>query len=109
MLIAEVGRERRLAGELIPGSTADAPCSRFQPTVMTSAAFISGMALPALCIGADATGRNRRGMCGVSEVIASTTPPVRFVPAVRGALQVGGVAPDSSPGQRDGETHKRGR
>jgi len=85
MLIAEVGHERPLAGKPILDSVVDTPCTRFQPALLMSPAFIPGMLPPVLSTGECATGRIPRGLCVVSAMIASTTSAVRFVPAVRGA------------------------
>ena len=79
MPIVDVGGERRLAGEPILDSVVDATSIQFQPSVLTPPAFITGMVPPELSIGAGATGGDPRGLCVVSEVIASATPAVRFV------------------------------
>ncbi len=81
ILIVEVARERRAEGESILEAAADAARVRFRPIIMTSFAFILGVAPLVLATGAGANSRASLGLSVFTGMIASTCLAVLFVPS----------------------------
>ena len=81
ILIVEVARELRAAGQPILESAVEAARSRFRPILMTSFAFILGVAPLVLATGAGASARKSIGITVFSGMIASTCLAVVFVPS----------------------------
>jgi HAE1 family hydrophobic/amphiphilic exporter-1 len=82
ILIVEVARELRAAGKPIIDSAFEAARARFRPILMTSFAFILGVAPLVLATGAGASARKSIGITVFSGMIASTCLAVLFVPAL---------------------------
>jgi HAE1 family hydrophobic/amphiphilic exporter-1 len=80
ILIVEFARELRAAGKEILESAAEAARARFRPIVMTSFAFILGVAPLVLASGAGASARVSIGITVFTGMIASTCLAVLFVP-----------------------------
>jgi hydrophobic/amphiphilic exporter-1 (mainly G- bacteria), HAE1 family len=88
ILIVEVAREKRLLhGEEIVAAAVDAARARFRPILMTSFAFILGVAPLVLATGAGAAARVSLGLSVMSGMIASTCLAVLFVPSFFVVLQ----------------------
>ncbi|TRC85950.1 multidrug efflux RND transporter permease subunit [Mesorhizobium sp. WSM4303] len=87
ILIVEVARELRAAGKPIVESAIEAARARFRPILMTSFAFILGVAPLVLATGAGASARKSIGITVFSGMIASTCLAVLFVPAFFVILQ----------------------
>jgi len=81
ILIVEVARERRAAGEPIIASAIDGARARFRPILMTSFAFILGVMPLVFATGAGASARKSIGITVSSGMLASTCLAVLFVPA----------------------------
>jgi HAE1 family hydrophobic/amphiphilic exporter-1 len=81
ILIVEVAREMRAEGKAIVASAVDAARARFRPIVMTSFAFILGVAPLVLASGAGASARKSIGITVFTGMIASTCLAVLFVPS----------------------------
>jgi HAE1 family hydrophobic/amphiphilic exporter-1 len=81
ILIVEVARELRIAGKSIIESAVEAARARFRPIVMTSFAFILGVAPLVVATGAGASARKSIGVTVFSGMIASTCLAVLFVPS----------------------------
>ena len=81
ILIVEVARELRAAGKPIIESAVEAARARFRPILMTSFAFILGVAPLVLATGAGASARKSIGITVFSGMIASTCLAVVFVPS----------------------------
>ncbi len=81
ILIVEFARELRAGGETILDSAVDAARARFRPILMTSFAFILGVAPLVVASGAGASARKSIGVAVFSGMIASTCLAVLFVPA----------------------------
>src|SRR3569623_2225289 len=81
ILIVEVARELRAEGKAIVESAVEAARARFRPIVMTSFAFILGVAPLVLATGAGASARKSNGITVFTGMIASTCLAVLFVPA----------------------------
>ena len=81
ILIVEVARERRAAGMPILAAAVAAAEVRFRPIVMTSFAFILGVAPLVLSSGAGAAARISLGLAVLSGMTASTCLTVLFVPS----------------------------
>jgi hydrophobic/amphiphilic exporter-1 (mainly G- bacteria), HAE1 family len=81
ILIVEVARERRAAGEPILDAALDAARTRFRPILMTSFAFILGVVPLVTATGAGASARVSLGLSVFSGMIASTCLAVIFVPS----------------------------
>jgi HAE1 family hydrophobic/amphiphilic exporter-1 len=81
ILIVEVARELRAEGEAIAESAVEAARARFRPIIMTSFAFILGVAPLVLATGAGASARKSIGITVFTGMIASTCLAVLFVPA----------------------------
>jgi HAE1 family hydrophobic/amphiphilic exporter-1 len=81
ILIVEVARELRAEGKAIAESALEAARARFRPILMTSFAFILGVAPLVLATGAGASARKSIGITVFSGMIASTCLAVLFVPS----------------------------
>jgi len=81
ILIVEVARELRHEGRAIVDSAVEAARARFRPIVMTSFAFILGVAPLVLATGAGASARKSIGITVFTGMIASTCLAVLFVPS----------------------------
>jgi HAE1 family hydrophobic/amphiphilic exporter-1 len=87
ILIVEVARELRAGGRPIVEAAIEAARARFRPILMTSFAFILGVAPLVLATGAGASARKSIGITVFSGMIASTCLAVLFVPAFFVILQ----------------------
>jgi len=82
ILIVEVARERRLReGHPIMQAAVEAAKARLRPILMTSFAFILGVAPLVVATGAGASARKSIGITVFSGMIASTCLAVVFVPS----------------------------
>ena len=81
ILIVEFARETRVEGRPILDSAVGAARARFRPIVMTSFAFILGVAPLVVASGAGASARASIGITVFSGMIASTCLAVLAVPA----------------------------
>jgi HAE1 family hydrophobic/amphiphilic exporter-1 len=81
ILIVEVARELRAEGKAIAECAVDAARARFRPILMTSFAFILGVAPLVVASGAGASARKSIGITVFSGMIASTCLAVLLVPA----------------------------
>ncbi len=83
ILIVEVAREHRVNdGKPIREAAVDAARARFRPILMTSFAFILGVAPLVVASGAGASARKSIGITVFSGMIASTCLAVLFVPSL---------------------------
>jgi HAE1 family hydrophobic/amphiphilic exporter-1 len=83
ILIVEVAREHRVRdGKAIIDAAVDAARARFRPILMTSFAFILGVAPLVIASGAGASARKSIGITVFSGMIASTCLAVLFVPSL---------------------------
>jgi HAE1 family hydrophobic/amphiphilic exporter-1 len=83
ILIVEVAREHRVRdGKPILEAAVDAARARFRPILMTSFAFILGVAPLVIATGAGASARKSIGITVFSGMIASTCLAVLFVPSL---------------------------
>jgi hydrophobic/amphiphilic exporter-1 (mainly G- bacteria), HAE1 family len=88
ILIVEVAREHRLRdGKPIVEAAMDAARARFRPILMTSFAFILGVAPLVIASGAGASARKSIGITVFSGMIASTCLAVLFVPSLFVVIQ----------------------
>jgi HAE1 family hydrophobic/amphiphilic exporter-1 len=87
ILIVEVARELRAAGRPIVEAAMEASRARFRPILMTSFAFILGVAPLVVATGAGASARRSIGVTVFSGMIASTCLAVLFVPSLFAVLQ----------------------
>jgi HAE1 family hydrophobic/amphiphilic exporter-1 len=81
ILIVEVARELRAHGRDIVESAIEAARARFRPILMTSFAFILGVAPLVIASGAGANARRSIGITVFSGMLASTCLAVLLVPA----------------------------
>jgi HAE1 family hydrophobic/amphiphilic exporter-1 len=81
ILIVEVARELRHHGRDIADAAIEAARARFRPILMTSFAFILGVAPLVVASGAGASARKSIGITVFSGMIASTCLAVLLVPA----------------------------
>jgi HAE1 family hydrophobic/amphiphilic exporter-1 len=81
ILIVEVAREQRAKGTPVLESAVGAARARFRPILMTSFAFILGVAPLVLATGAGANARKSIGITVFTGMIASTCLAVLFVPS----------------------------
>jgi HAE1 family hydrophobic/amphiphilic exporter-1 len=82
ILIVEVARELRVRdGKPLLESAVEAARARFRPILMTSFAFILGVAPLVFATGAGASARKSIGITVFSGMLASTCLAVLFVPA----------------------------
>jgi len=87
ILIVEMAREGRAAGQGILEAAVDAAKTRFRPILMTSFVFILGVRPLVLASGADASARKSLGIAVASGMLASTCLAVLFVPSFYCVLQ----------------------
>ncbi len=87
ILIVEMAREHRAAGESIMDATVEASRVRFRPILMTSFTFILGVMPLVFANGAGAYARKSIGIAVASGMLASTCLAVLFVPAFYVVLQ----------------------
>jgi hydrophobic/amphiphilic exporter-1 (mainly G- bacteria), HAE1 family len=87
ILIVEMARERRAAGQEILDAVVDASKVRFRPILMTSFVFILGVMPLVFASGAGAAARKSLGIAVASGMLASTCLAVLFVPAFYVVLQ----------------------
>ena len=87
ILIVEMARELRASGKSISDSAMEAARSRFRPILMTSFAFILGVAPLVVASGAGASARRSIGITVFSGMIASTCLAVLFVPSFFAIMQ----------------------
>jgi hydrophobe/amphiphile efflux-1 (HAE1) family protein len=87
ILIVEFARELRLAGRTIREAAVEAARMRFRPIVMTSFAFILGVAPLVWATGAGAASRQALGTAVFGGMITSTVLAVFFVPVFYVAFQ----------------------
>jgi len=88
ILIVQVARERRvIEGEPILAAAIDAARTRFRPIIMTSFAFILGVAPLLIATGAGANARASLGLSVVTGMLAVTCLAVLFVPSFFVVLQ----------------------
>jgi HAE1 family hydrophobic/amphiphilic exporter-1 len=81
ILIVEVARERLAKGEALIDAAVAGARARFRPILMTSFAFILGVAPLVVATGAGANARKSIGISVFSGMIASTCLAVLFVPS----------------------------
>ena len=81
ILIVEVAREMRAEGKPIFDAAVEAARARFRPILMTSFAFILGVAPLVFATGAGASARKSIGITVFSGMLASTCLAVLFVPS----------------------------
>jgi HAE1 family hydrophobic/amphiphilic exporter-1 len=82
ILIVEFARDLRAEGHSIIESAIEAARARFRPILMTSFAFILGVAPLVVATGAGATARISIGITVFTGMIASTCLAVLFVPSM---------------------------
>lgn len=87
ILIVEMAREYRQAGDEIVNAATKAAVSRFRPIIMTSITFILGVMPLVLASGAGAVARKSLGIAVASGMIASTFLAIFFVPIFYVVLQ----------------------
>jgi HAE1 family hydrophobic/amphiphilic exporter-1 len=88
ILIVEVARERRVKeGEPLLQAAVEAAIARLRPILMTSFAFILGVAPLVIASGAGASARKSIGITVFSGMIASTCLAVLFVPSLFVVIQ----------------------
>jgi HAE1 family hydrophobic/amphiphilic exporter-1 len=87
ILIVEMAREGRAAGQSILDAAVEAAQVRFRPILMTSFVFILGTLPLVLATGAGASARKSLGIAVVSGMLASTCLAVLFVPSFFVVLQ----------------------
>jgi len=88
ILIVEVARERRVnESEPLLKAAVDAAIARLRPILMTSFAFILGVAPLVIATGAGASARKSIGITVFSGMIASTCLAVLFVPSLFVVIQ----------------------
>jgi hydrophobic/amphiphilic exporter-1 (mainly G- bacteria), HAE1 family len=88
ILIVEVAREHRIRdNKPIVEAAVDAARARFRPILMTSFAFILGVAPLVVASGAGASARKSIGITVFSGMIASTCLAVLFVPSLFVVIQ----------------------
>jgi HAE1 family hydrophobic/amphiphilic exporter-1 len=87
ILIVEFARELRLAGHSIRDAAAEAARLRFRPIIMTSFAFILGVAPLVFASGAGAASRQSLGTVVFGGMLSSTILAVFFVPTFYVILQ----------------------
>ena len=102
ILIVEVARSGRASGLAINQAAVAAARARFRPILMTSFAFILGIAPLVVSTGAGAAARISLGLAVLSGMVASTCLAVLFVPSIfvlleRGAEKLGGRGTSALP------------
>lgn len=81
ILVVEMAREFRAAGDPIVEAAAKAAINRFRPILMTSITFILGVMPLIFASGAGAMARKSLGIAVASGMLASTCLAILFVPA----------------------------
>jgi HAE1 family hydrophobic/amphiphilic exporter-1 len=81
ILIVEVARELRHEGKAITEAAVEAARARLRPILMTSFAFILGVAPLVLATGAGASARKSIGITVFTGMLAATCLAVLFVPS----------------------------
>jgi HAE1 family hydrophobic/amphiphilic exporter-1 len=81
ILIVEFARELRAEGKSVTEAAVEAARARFRPILMTSFAFILGVAPLVLATGAGASARKSIGITVFTGMLASTLLAVLFVPS----------------------------
>jgi HAE1 family hydrophobic/amphiphilic exporter-1 len=87
ILIVEMAREGRAAGQSIIDATVAAAQARFRPILMTSFVFILGVLPLVFASGAGSSARKSLGIAVASGMLASTCLAVLFVPSFFVVLQ----------------------
>jgi HAE1 family hydrophobic/amphiphilic exporter-1 len=87
ILVVEMARQHRAAGDSILDSAVTAARSRFRPILMTSFTFILGVLPLILSTGAGSASRHSLGITVASGMLASTCLAVVFVPSFFVVLQ----------------------
>jgi hydrophobe/amphiphile efflux-1 (HAE1) family protein len=103
ILIVEFARELRLAGRSIIDAAVEASRMRFRPILMTSFAFILGVAPLVWATGAGAASRQALGTAVFGGMISSTVLAVFFVPVfyvvIQGMIEFVSGPPKPPPGE----------
>jgi HAE1 family hydrophobic/amphiphilic exporter-1 len=103
ILIVEFARELRLAGRSVRQAAAEAAKMRFRPIIMTSFAFILGVAPLVFATGAGAASRQSLGTAVCGGMITSTVLAVFFVPvfyvAIQSLIELKNGPPQPLPGE----------
>jgi hydrophobic/amphiphilic exporter-1 (mainly G- bacteria), HAE1 family len=104
ILIVEFARELRIAGRSIIDSAVEASRLRFRPILMTSFAFILGVAPLVWAKGAGAASRQALGTAVFGGMISSTVLAVFFVPVfyvvIQGMIEMISGPPKPIPGEK---------
>ena len=87
ILVVEVAREKRAAGEDIYDAVMAAVTVRFRPIIMTSVTFILGVLPLIMASGPGASARKSIGIAVASGMLASTFIAINFVPVFYICLQ----------------------
>ncbi|CAN5535452.1 multidrug efflux RND transporter permease subunit [soil metagenome] len=87
ILVVEMARQRREAGDTILVAAVEGARRRFRPILMTSFTFILGVVPLILATGAGAASRQSLGIAVASGMLASTCLAVVFVPSFFVVLQ----------------------
>ncbi len=108
ILIVEFARELRLKGRSVREAAMEAARMRFRPIVMTSFAFILGVAPLVWATGAGAASRRALGTAVFGGMITSTVLAVFFVPvfyvAIQGLIEIINGPPKQHPDEARDET-----
>jgi hydrophobic/amphiphilic exporter-1 (mainly G- bacteria), HAE1 family len=103
ILIVEFARELRLAGRSIQAAAIEASRMRFRPIIMTSFAFILGVAPLVFATGAGAASRQSLGTAVCGGMLTATVLAVFFVPifyvAIQSLIELKNGPPKPRPGQ----------
>ena len=104
ILIVEFARELRIAGRSIIDAAVEASRLRFRPILMTSFAFILGVAPLVWATGAGAASRQALGTAVFGGMISSTVLAVFFVPVfyvvIQGVIEMISGPPKPIPGEQ---------
>jgi hydrophobic/amphiphilic exporter-1 (mainly G- bacteria), HAE1 family len=87
ILIVEFARDLQREGMSVTDAAVEATSRRFRPIVMTSLAFILGVAPLLIATGAGAAGQRAIGTVVFGGMIASTLLAIPFVPVFYVAIQ----------------------
>ena len=108
ILIVEFARELRLNGRGVHEAAMEAARMRFRPIVMTSFAFILGVAPLVWATGAGAASRRALGTAVFGGMITSTVLAVFFLPvfyvAIQGLIEIINGPPKQHPKEAPDET-----
>jgi HAE1 family hydrophobic/amphiphilic exporter-1 len=103
ILIVEFARELRLTGRSIRAAAIEASRMRFRPIIMTSFAFILGVAPLVFATGAGAASRQSLGTAVCGGMITATVLAVFFVPvfyvAIQSLIELKNGPPKPRPGE----------